>query len=225
MKMVRKVEELKNHEIAKRDSLIMDLQSEIRQKKSELEDVQAALAEKQDSLHNLKIDSLRGNLKQIEQKLRELQKYLPLKNQQIALLMAPLPETILLRTRSRGDDLAPTLADAFEAFDASKFDDAADLLRAISPSDTLLQRGAAQLLPYALFYSGKFEAATRAFTELKALDKYEAKNADGYMLLCYVAQGRYSDAKPLLTTILKDPDHPFHEQAKKLKTTLAPEFY
>lgn len=212
----REMQERERQEIVKRDSLIAVLRADYQQKTEEL----AALLEKsgsrKDSLSMLKIKHLQEELDRKEKALRDLEGRRSARNPQIAMQFAPPSNTA---TRGRGESADPTLAAAQKAYDTRDFTEAVRLLKSIPPNDPR-QEQVVQMLPYALFYAGRFQQAIPEFLNLWEKDDFEAMNAQGYLLLCYIAEGKTLEARQLRLNILRDPNPKFHQMANELKGVL-----
>lgn len=216
-KKVRKNEEWKEREMAVRDSLILALKTGILEKQAELNSIRS---DHPDSLFLRELRLLREEVSRMEQKVRELEKLRLLRNKQLALALAPEPESSIPLTRGESEGMHPLLDAAFTAYDSARFEDAVNLLQNIPPSDTLLRPGVLQVLPFALFYSGRFKGAAATFTELMNTGRYEKKRAEGYLMLCHLALDQSMEARKILSSIQKDAAHPFYQQALKLKPVL-----
>lgn len=126
-----------------------------------------------------------------------------------------------LTTRGSFQGRDATLSAARHALENRRFQEAEHLLRSIHKNSPL-QLEVVHLLPYTLFYGEKFDDAIPAFIELKNQDRFEAKEADWHLLLCYIAnmQKHGMRAGVLLKEIITDPKHPYFEAAKKLEAKL-----
>ena len=199
--------ENERRQIAFRDSMIAVLQADYRAKAAELE---ALMRTKlgSDSLTLLEIKSLRDELNRKGKALRELEQRRPTGNRQVAMRLAPPPT----RLRGSSDD-DPILDAARQAYEKPDYTEAVRLLKSIPPSDPR-QAQVTQMLPYALFYAGRFQEAIPAFRHLREQDEEnEAMNAQGYLLLCYIAEGKMPEAKQMQLVIMQNSRHKFYQIA------------
>ncbi|GAB4500444.1 MAG: hypothetical protein OHK0019_38880 [Saprospiraceae bacterium] len=199
--------EREQRKIAFRDSMIAVLQAAYREKATELE---ALIAQPGgDSLTLVEIKRLRDELDRKDKALRELEQRRPTGNRQVAMRLAPPPPAV----RGAGDDSDTELGAARKAFDKPDYNEAIQLLKSIPPGDPR-QVQVTQLLPYALFYAGRFQEAIPAFLNLWEQDEdNEATNAQGYLLLCYIAEGKMLEAKQMQLVIMQNPRHKFYQTA------------
>ncbi|MCK6692840.1 MAG: hypothetical protein L6Q97_12135, partial [Thermoanaerobaculia bacterium] len=199
--------EQERRQIAFRDSMIAVLQADYRARAAELEALMRAKPGS-DSLALLEIKRLRDELERKDKALRELEQRRPAGNKQVAMRLAPPPT----RLRGSGDD-DPILGAARQAYEKPDYDEAVRLLKSIPPGDPR-QAQVTQMLPYALFYAGRFQESIPAFVNLWEQDEdNEAMNAQGYLLLCYIAEGKMAEARQIRLVILKYPRHKFYKTA------------
>lgn len=206
IKKERAQAEQERRQITFRDSMIAVLQADYRAKAAELE----ALMVKPggDSLSRLEIKRLRDELDRKDKALRELEQRRPAANRQVAMRLAPPPA----RLRGSGDD-DPVIGAAKQAFEKPDYNEAVRLLKSIPPGDPR-QAQVTQMLPYALFYAGRFQEAIPAFVNLWEQDEVnEAMNAQGYLLLCYIAEGKIPEARQMRLIILQNSRHKFYKTA------------
>lgn len=216
----RKTREKEKREIAQRDSLVIALQAGYRQKEDSLSALLNTPRASQDSFFMAEIKRLKKELHLKDQALRDLEGRLSAHNQQIAKLLSPPPPDRKTRNNSGDDD--PALAAAKKAYNAADFEEAVRLLNEILKNDPQ-QAQAKELLPYALFYAGYFREAIPAFVDLweRHQDyKSTTMDAEGYLLLCYIAEGRTLEARRMRLILLENPEHPHHEMANKLTDNL-----
>ena len=209
IKKERGKREQERRQIAFRDSMIAVLQAGYREKAAQLE----ALTVKPggDSLTLLEIKRLREELDRKEKALRKLEQRRPAANRQIAMQLAPPPTQF----GSRGDEDDPVLDAAKQAYEKHDYNEAVRLLKNISPSDPR-QAQVAQRLPYALYYAGRFEEAIPAFLKLWEMDEdNEAMNAQGFLLLCYIAEGKMLEARQMRLVIMQNRGHKFYKTAEE----------
>ncbi len=207
MRRERGEQEQDRRQIAFRDSIIAALQADYRTKAAELEALMAKPGG--DSLTLLEVKRLRDELDRKDKALRKLEQRRPAGNRQVAMRLAPPPP----RTRGGWDDADAVLGAAKTAFDKPDYDEAIRLLKSIPPGDPR-QAQVTQMLPYALFYAGRFQEAKSAFVNLWEQDEdNEAMNAQGYLLLCYIAEGKMLEAKQIRLVIMQNPRHKFYQTA------------
>lgn len=212
----RNKQEQERRQIAMRDSLIDVLKADFRNKARALDSLLAVQNAGGDSLTHQKIKRLRDELEQKDKTLRELERRRFAGKPQIAMQLAPAPP----RLRGAQDDPDAVLRAAKTAFGQSDFKEAARLLNSIPAGDPR-QAQVTQMLPYALFYAGKYREAIPAFLNLWEQDEEnEAANAQFYLLLCYVAEGNMQDARQMRLVILQNPKHKFYKTAKDLAGTI-----
>jgi tetratricopeptide (TPR) repeat protein len=208
----RTAQERERRELALRDSLIAVLQQDYQQKTDELKALLETPGSRKDSLALLEIKRLREELNRKDQSLRELENRRPAGKPQIALRLAP-PAGML--TRGAGDEADKTLAAAKKAFGKPDFKEAVRLLKSI-PANDPRQAQVVQLLPYALFYAGQYQEAIPAFLQLWELDEdNEYMYAQGYLLLCYIAEGKMLEARQIRLVIMNNPGHKFYDMANE----------
>jgi hypothetical protein len=204
----------KGREVAVRDSLIDVLRADYREKSMALDSLIALTKADSDTLNKVEIKRLQEELELKDKALRELERRRNTGKPQIARQLAP-PSP-----RFRGDQDDSVLGKAREAIDSGKYEEAVRLLRSISANDSR-QAQVTQILPYALFYAGKYKEAIPAFITLWEQDSdNEAMNAQGYLLLCYVAEGNMQEARQMRLVILQNPKHKFFKTAKDLGETI-----
>lgn len=207
-------QEQKDREIVVRDSLIAALKTDFREKAQALDALLAKQGADSDSLTRLEIKRLREELEQKDRRLRELERRRFAGKPQIAMQLAPAPP------RFRGGQDGSVLGNAREALEGGKFEEAVRLLKSIPAADPR-QAQVTQILPYALFYAGKYREAASAFTTLWEQDAdNETMNAQGYLLLCHVAEGNLQEARQMRLVILQNPQHKFYKTATELTETL-----
>jgi anti-sigma factor RsiW len=207
-------QEQKDREIVVRDSLIAALKTDFREKAQALDALLAKQGAGSDSLTRLEIKRLREELEQKDKRLRELERRRFAGKPQIAMQLAPAPP------RFRGGQDGSVLGNAREALESGKFEEAVRLLKSIPAADPRRAQ-VAQILPYALFYAGKYREAIPAFITLWEQDAdNETMNAQGYLLLCHVAEGNYQEARQMRLMILQNPQHKFYNTALELTETL-----
>jgi tetratricopeptide (TPR) repeat protein len=206
----RNKQEQQDREIAVRDSLIEALRADYREKAMALDSLLVIQGAGSDSLTRLEIKRLREELEQRDQTLRELERRRSAGKPQIARQVAPAPP------RFRGDQDNSVLGKARQALEGGKFEEAVRLLKSIPAADPG-QAQVTQIFPYALFYAGKYREAIPAFLKLWEQDPdNEAMNAQGYLMLCYVAEGNLQEARQMRLVILQNPKHKFYKTAKDL---------
>lgn len=207
IKTERGVRKNERRQIAFRDSIIAVLQAGYREKAAELEALMAKPGG--DSLTLLNIKRLREELARKDKALRELEQRRPKGNRQVAMQMAPPPPVV----RGGGDDSDTEMSAARTAFNKRDFNETIQLLKNIPRGDPR-QVQVMQILPYALFYAGRFQEAIPAFLELWEQDEdFETMNAQGYLLLCYIAEGKMLEAKQMQLVIIQNPRHKFYQTA------------
>jgi hypothetical protein len=206
-------------QIIQRDSTILALKILIQQKQEEATELQPASDANRDSLLRVEILNLQEELKRIRRTQSGGNNYQDSINQQIALAATPSHE-YAMRGASSDDNLDPIIKSVYNALGAGNYAEAVYLLKNIKPDDIDGQRVVTYELPYALFYAGKFGEAGLAFQELKKTEKAEAEKVDFYILLCYVGDGRKAFARKMIADILKNPQHKFYKNAKKLQSDL-----
>lgn len=215
----RKTEEREKREIARRDSIAADLQSQVQQKQTELSDLLAKGAGK-DSLAQLEISRLREEIDRAEQTSRKRKNDPNAANRKIAFAHDyPSSFANIVRGGFAKGDSGSVIASAVKAYDAGDYSRAERLLKSIPPDDPR-QVWVIKMLPYTLFYGEKFGEAAAAFTKLQQQDGDDTQRAEWYILLCYVAEGRDAYAQKALENIANDPRHLFQEDAKNLKSAL-----
>ncbi|MCE7926434.1 MAG: hypothetical protein DYG98_25595 [Haliscomenobacteraceae bacterium CHB4] len=207
IKTERRERENEHRQIAFRDSIIAVLQAGYREKAAELEALMAKPGD--DSLTLLEIKRLQEELARKDKALRELEQRRPAGNRQVAMRLAPPP----LAVRGGWDDSDTELSAARKAFDKPDYNEALRLLKGISADDPR-QVQVTQMLPYALFYAGRFQEAIPAFLNLWEQDEdNEMMNAQGYLMLCYIAEGKILEAKQMQLVIIQNPRHKFYQTA------------
>jgi len=205
-----------NRALVLRDSMIEALRNDYEDKAQALEALLSAPGAGDDSLAKLEIKRLREELERKDKALRELERRRSPGNAQIAMRLAPPPP----RMRGGADDADAVLGAAKTAFDKPDFNEAVRLLKSIPAADTR-QAQVAQMLPYALFYSGRYREAIPAFLNLWEQDEdNEAMNAQGYLLLCHIAEGNVQEARQLRLVILQNPKHKYHKIALEVTENL-----
>lgn len=218
IKKERAIQEQERQEVALRDSLITVLQADYQRKANELTALLGMPSNSKDSIALLEIKRLREELDRKDQVLRNLESRRTAANLQIAMQLAPPSD---IKTRGSGDSGDPTLDAVQKAYDAKDFSEAVRLLKSIPTNDSLRQTQVSAILPYALFYAQRFQEAIPEFRNLWAEDEvYEAMNAQGFLLLCYIAEGKTSEARQMRLTILKNPKHKYYPMANKLTDDL-----
>ena len=208
IKKERGAQERERRQIAFRDSMIAVLQADYREKAGALEALMAKPGAGGDSLRLLEIKRLREELDRKDKALRELEQRRPAGKPRVAMRLAPPPT----RLRGSGDD-DPILGAAKQAYEKPDYNEAVRLLKSIPPGDPR-QAQVVQRLPYALFYAGRFQEASPAFLNLWEQDEdNEAMNAQGFLLLCYIAEGKTLEARQMRLVILQNPRHKFYKTA------------
>jgi len=207
IKKERGEREQERRQIAFRDSMIAVLQAGYREKAAELEAL--TVKPRGDSLTLLEIKRLQDELGRKDKALRELEQRRPAGNRQVAMRLAPPPPAV----RGGWDDSDTVLGAAREAFDKRDYNEAIRLLKGISSGDPR-QVQVTQMLPYALFYAGRFQESIPAFLNLWEQDEDdEMMNAQGYLMLCYIAEGKMLEAKQMQLVIMQNRGHKFYETA------------
>lgn len=208
--------ERERREIAFRDSLIDQLQADYRAKATELDSLQKLQGIAGDSLTRLEMKRLGEELERKDKALRELERRRFSGKAQIAMNLAPPAP----KFRSRGSNDDAQIEGTRAAFEKSDFNEAVRLLKSI-PANDARQAKVTQMLPYALFYAGKYREAIPAFIKLWEQDAdNEYMNAQGYLLLCYLAEGNMQEARQMRMVILQDREHIFYDMARDLSGTL-----
>ena len=204
-------------ELTQRDSLYAALRLEYQQKEEALDTLMKKGAGARDSLSQEQIKHLQEELKEKDKALRAFEVQ-SAAGRQFALNEAPKAPN--MKTRGNGENEDPILGAAKESYTNSDFKEAIRLLKSIPPDDNR-QVQVTKLLPYALFYSKRYEEAIPAFTRLwEQNEEFEAMNAQGYLLLCYIAEGKYSEARQMRLIILQNPNHKFYQTAKDATSIL-----
>lgn len=216
----RKIQEQEKQQIAQRDSLIIALRLDFQKTKDSLSALLNISNTSQDSFFTLEIKRLKKELHLKDQALRDLEGRLSAHNRQIAKLLSPPPPDRKTRNNSGDDD--PALAAAKKAYNAADFEEAVRLLNEILKNDPQ-QAQAKELLPYAMFYAGHFREAIPAFLDLRERNqdyKSTIMDAEGYLLLCYIAEDQDLKAKQLRIAILSNLEHTHYYMANKLTNNL-----
>lgn len=207
MRIERSEQERERRQIAFRDSMIASLQADYRAKTAELEVLMAKPGG--DSLTLLEVKQLRDELDRKDKALRELEQRRPSGKPRVAMRLAPVPNQV----RGSASDIDQVLDAAKRAFDKPDYQESVRLLKSIPPGDPR-QVQVTQMLPYALFYAERFQEAIPAFLNLWEQDEdNEAMNAQGYLLLCYIAEGKMLEAKQMRLVIMQKPQHKFYQTA------------
>lgn len=207
---LQQVRELERQQIAARDTLIAELQADY-QRTAIMLDSLVTVGRKL-GVHADDIKRLRLELDKKDERLRALERQRSKGRPQVAMLAAPPPP----RFRGSGEVSNPAIRRARTAFDNSDYEEAVRELTALRVDDPG-QTQAQLLLPYALFYAGRFNEAIPAFIVLWETDPdNETMNAQGYLLLCHVGAGNVREARQLQLTILQHPKHKFYATAKSL---------
>ena len=202
-------------DIARREALIQNMEADIQQKQTALNNLLSTSQPGADTAAQAEIKRLRAELDRMDQALFDQKKGGKPKVQPMAYAFPP-PPAFAKRGAGNGD----MIQSASEAFDNKRFAAAERLLKSIPPDDEAGQRSVTQILPYALFYNEKYGEAALAFIKLKETDRFEAKKAEWYMVLCYASEGRDAYTQKALTDILNNPQHPFYQDAQKLQGRL-----
>ena len=198
-------------ENTRRDSTIKALQFAVQQKEAELEGNNGLVSQTE-------INQLREEIKSKERAIDKLKNDLPFGNRKTALLFAQLSDD---RQNIRGSSQAgdSTLRAASTAYEASNFSQAINLLKQIPFNDPRYD-DVIKILPFALFYDGRFSEAIEAFTKLQQKNQYLADKAGWFIVLCHLSEGRKAAAQKGITAILNDPQHRFLQNATILKEIL-----
>lgn len=211
MEKMRGMADRENRDLALRDSMIAVLRADYEEKARLLETLLSEPSAGNDSLARLEIKRLREELARKDRALRDLERQRSPGNAQIAMRLAPPPP----RMRGSGDDADAVLGAAKAAFDKPDFDEALRLLKNIPAADPR-QAQVAQMLPYALFYAGRYREAIPAFLNLWEQDAdNEAMNAQGYLMLCYIAEGNTQEARQMQLVIMQNSKHKFYKTAEE----------
>ncbi len=217
IKKIKNTQQQENQEIARRDSIIMALRAEFQQKEEELSDLLKRTELGKDSTLNAEIKRLREELDQKDKAMRALESRNTQGSRQFAMQLAQ-KSNMSTRGDIGSDD--PTLAAANKAYNNSKFEEAIRLLNSIPKNDPR-QAQVVQLMPYALFYAQRFQQAIPVFINLWEQDPdFEAMNAQGYLLLCYIAEGKSLEARQMRLTILQNPKHKYYKWANEATSIL-----
>ncbi len=209
MKKERSEEEQERLQIAFRDSMIAVLQTDYREKSVALETLKAKVGISGDSLRLLEIKQLREELDRKDKVLRELEQRRTKGNKQMAIRLAPLPTQV----RGSWDNDDFVLSAARQAYENTDYNEAVRLLKSIPPGDPRKAQ-VTQMLPYALFYAERFQEAIPSFLNLWEQDQdFEEMNAQGYLMLCYIAEGKTLEAKQMQLVIIKNKQHKFYQTA------------
>jgi hypothetical protein len=212
----RNEQALERRQIAAQDSLIEALKADFLEKSQALDALLAVQKGGGDTLTRQEITRLRDELQRKDKILRDLERRRFAGKPQIAMQLAPPPP----RMRGSTDDPDRVLRAAKTAFEQARYSESVRLLNSIPTADPR-QAQAMQLRPYALFYAGRYGEAISAFLTLWEQDAdNEAMNAQGYLLLCYVAEGNLQAARPMRLIILQNPAHKFYKTAENLTETL-----
>ncbi|MBK9981598.1 MAG: hypothetical protein IPP15_04100 [Saprospiraceae bacterium] len=206
-------------QIYQRDSIIGELRILIQQKQEKLSDLLPKSGAGEDSLLKLEILKLEEEVRRIEKSKSQNSQNQESTNQQMALASAPSHE-YAMRGLGNDDNLDSSIKSIYKSLRTGNYTEAVYLLKNISPDDIDGQRVVTYELPYALFYAGKFGEAALSFQELKKTDRSEADKVEFYILLCYVGEGRIAFVQKMIADILKNPQHKFYENTKKLKSVL-----
>lgn len=200
-------------EITRRDSLIRALETDIQAQQSTLNNLLRQSQSGADTALQSEIKRLRSELDQKDQTLFEQKKGGAPRNKPMA-YAAPKPP----KFSKRGGE--GVIAQAEDALDNGRYAEAEKLLKGIGPGEAALQKDVTRLLPYALFYQGKYGEAAIGFIQLKTEDKFSVKTSEWYIALCYANEGRTAFAQQALTPILDNPKHPYYDDAVKLRDKL-----
>lgn len=202
--------------IAARDSLIAVLQADYRNLSTALDSLSRNSISEKDSLLKNELLLLRNRLKQGDRVLRELERQRNAGKSQMAMRLAPPPP----RLRGNNQFSDSPVDRAKKAYNEGKYDQAVQLFRKIPDSDPA-QAQVIQHLPLALFYAGDFSDAIPAFVKLWEDDpENEAANAQGYLMLCYLAEGKKTEMRQLRMVIVGNPNHIFYDKAVALKDSI-----
>jgi tetratricopeptide (TPR) repeat protein len=206
----QKAQELEQRQIAARDTLIAALRADYQRTAVTLDSL--LTADRKQGIPADDTKRLRLELDKKEERLRALERQDSRGRPQVAMLAAPPPP----RFRGSGEAVNPVIRRARTAFDNSDYDEAVQQLTTLGADDPS-QAQVRLLLPYALFYAGRFNEAIPAFIALWETDPdNETMNAQGYLLLCHIAVGNVREARQLQLTILQQPKHKFYATAKSL---------
>lgn len=131
----------------------------------------------------------------------------------------PAPQMSGLRQSMPNSDLS-ILQQAQLAYASGRYRQTLDLL---SQTDSLQQQSAIFLRAHTLFQMHRFDGAGKQFMQLIALKSLQFRyQSEWGLLMCRLADytNREKETRQQLNEILSNPDHPYFEQAQKLKQRL-----
>lgn len=212
----QKARQTATQDIARLDSTILHLQEQNQKKEAIIFALLDAAQIRNDSIIQQK-----NNHKHIDSGAirRAASKPALSKSQQIAIQYAPPYDDNSPLRRGGINSADPLFAQADALMKNQNYSAAAELLKLI-PEDDPRQAQVQRVLPFALFYSHDFKAATPAFENLIKIDIFLKMQAQWHLLLCYIAEREDDRAQKLLHEILQKSEHEFFEAAEKLKEEL-----